>query len=78
MTVVEATEPSVEGLGASVQDIAAYFYMDERLVLSTQMESLHRSFDFLMDLDYQIGLRKNVRKTVSMAFQSCHTPGCMS
>ena len=69
VTVVVPTEVSVEVLGALVQYFAAYFYVDNRLVMSPWMEMLQRLFDVLINLFYWVGLRKNVRNMVSMAFQ---------
>ena len=36
VTVVADTEAGAEGLGASLQELAAYFYVENRLVASTQ------------------------------------------
>ena len=72
VTVVSLTEAGEEGLGETVQELAAYFYADNGLIMSPRPERLQRSFDVLTD---QFGLHTNVRKTVSIAFQPCHAPG---
>ena len=64
-----------EGLGLSIQDLAAYFYADDDFIASTHPERLTREFDILAGLFNRVGLRMNARKTVSMACQSCHAPG---
>ena len=76
--VMEPMEVGVEVLGALVQDLVAYFYIYDGLVTSPQPESLQRLFDVLTDLFNRAVLRKNVRKMVSMTFQTCHTPGGMT
>ena len=73
-----ATKAGAEGLRALVKDLAEYFYADDRLVLSTQMERLHRVFDVLIDLLNQVGTQKNTWKTESMSCHPFHTPGIMS
>ena len=75
VTVVAPTKEEIEGLGLSIQDLAAYFYADDGLVASTQPERLQREFDVLTGLFDQVGLRTNTRKTVIIACQPCHMPG---
>ena len=72
--VMEPMEVGVEVLGALVQDLVAYFYIYDGLVTSPQPESLQRLFDVLTDLFNRIGLCTKLRKTMSIAFQTCHTP----
>ena len=36
VTVVEATEECMEGLGTSIHDLTVYFYSNDGLVVSTQ------------------------------------------
>ena len=75
--VVAPTEDDMEVLGLTIRDLAEYFYSDNGLVTSTQLERLHRAFDILSGLFGRVGLRMNKRKTVSMACQPCHAPGRM-
>ena len=77
VTVVAATEAGAEVLGVSIQDIVEYFYADDGLVTSTQLERLHRLFEVLADLFEWVGLRTNTWNMLSMAFQQYHTPGIM-
>ena len=76
--VVAPTEDRTERLGLSIQYLAAYFYTDDGLVVSTQPERLKREFDVFVGLFYRVGLRTNARKMVSMAFQPFLAPGQMS
>ena len=76
--VVSVTEAGVEGIGALIQDLTAYFYADNRLVMSTQLKRLQRALNVLTNLFNQVGLWKNKRNTVSMACQTRHTPVRMS
>ena len=60
-------EAGVEGLSPLVQDLALYLYTDNGLVTLTQPERLKRLFNVLMDLFDRVGLRTNMRKTMSKA-----------
>ena len=75
VTVVAPTKDGREGLGMSIQDLAAYFYAENDLVTLTQLERLQRVFDLLTGLLDRVGLRKNTKKTVSMACQPFHATG---
>ena len=68
----------MEGIGVSIQDLAAYFYANDGLFVLTQLEMLQREFEILKDLSDWVSLLKNTRKTVIMERQLCHTPGRMS
>ena len=50
MMVVTPTEAGAKGLGALVQDLAAYFYTDNGLVALPRPERSQRLFDVLIDL----------------------------
>ena len=78
VTVVEAKEEGMEGLGMLIQDLAAYFYADGELFALKKPERLQRVFDFLTGLFDRVSLIANTRKTVSMAFQPYHTPDRIS
>ena len=56
----------MEGLIASVQDLAAYLYAYDGIVAFTQPKRLQRLFDFLTDLFVQVSLQTNVRNIVRM------------
>ena len=47
VTVVALTEAGAEGLGVSIHYLAAYFYTDDRLFVSTRSERLQREFGIL-------------------------------
>ena len=64
-------------LGMSIQDLTAYFYSDNGFIYSTQPERLQRSSDDLTGLFDKVILRKNTKKTASIACQPCHKPGVM-
>ena len=76
--VVAATKAVVGGLGATIQDLTAYFYVGGGIVASTQPERLQGVFNVLTDLSDRVGFRSNTRKTVSMACQPFHAPAIMS
>ena len=46
--------------------MAALFYVDDGMVVSPRPERLQRAFIILANLFERVGLRKYVRKTVSM------------
>ena len=75
--MVTETEEGTEGLRLSIQDLEDLFYADYGLVALTQPGRLQRASDALTGLFDRVGLRKNTRKTVSMACQTCHTPSMM-
>ena len=64
--VVAAMEAGTEGLGDLVKDLAAYFYVDDGLIVLTQLERTKRDFDVLTDLFKWVGLWTNTRKTLRM------------
>ena len=66
--VVAPTEDGTEELGLSIQDLLEYFYANNDLIASTQLERLQRVFDVLAALLNQVGLQTNARETVSMAY----------
>ena len=74
VTGVAEMEPSVEGLGMLIQDLVSYFYTNNGIVKSTQLERLQREFDVLSYLFDRVGLHKNTRKTVMMECQPYHMP----
>ena len=47
----------------------AFFYRDDRLVVSPRPERSQRSFDFLVDLFDRFGIRKNTQKAVIIVCQ---------
>ena len=60
-----------------IWDRAAYFYANDGIVASTQLDSLQREFDVRAGLFDRFGLRMNTRNMVSMACQQCNMPGGM-
>ena len=77
VAVVALTEDGTEGIGLSIQDLAAHFYANGGILKYNKSEIPQRAFEVLGGLFDRVGLRKNDRKTVSMAFQTCHMPGQM-
>ena len=73
--VVTPSEEIAGGLGLTIIDLATYFYADNGLMASTQLERLQRKFDVLAGLFDRVVLRKNTTKTVGMVCQPCHAPG---
>ena len=57
---------TVQGLGESIQTLAALFYAADGLVPSPERTRLQGSFDVLTGLFGQVGLRTNEVKMVSM------------
>ena len=78
-TVVAETErtvePGTEGFGQEIQRMAAYFYADNILFVSTRATRLHRAFDVLREMFDWVGLLTRVVKTVIMVYQPCCTIG---
>ena len=56
----------------------AYFYANNGLIVSTQLERLQRAFDVLASIFKRVSLRMNAWKTFSMASQPYHGTGQMS
>ena len=69
VVVVAPTKDSMEVLGLSIQELTAYLYADNGLIVSTRPERLQREFDVLTGIFDWVGLRTNTRKIVSMV---CH------
>ena len=67
--VVMPTEEGMGGLGLTIIDLAAYFYADDGLLVSTQPERLQSLFDVLTDLFDCSVLRTNTAKTVGIVCQ---------
>ena len=78
VTMAATEEAGAEGLGVSIQDRAAYFYINNGLIALTQEERLKRAFDVLTDLFNRVVLWTNMWKTVIMACQPFQMPGRMS
>ena len=58
-----------------IQQLAAYFYVDDVLLLSTCVARLPSMFNVLMDLFDQVFLHTNLVETVSMSCQPCCSIG---
>ena len=67
-----------EGIGERIQELAVFSYADDEFVVSPRTEKLHRVSNVLAKIFYRVGLSTNVRKTVSMACQTCFIPGGLS
>ena len=48
---------------------AEFLHADNGMVASTKLGWLHTAFEMLMELFHQVGLKKNVKKTMGMV---CH------
>ena len=75
VTAVVATEKGVYGIDLTIRYLESYFYANCGLIASPQPESLQRPIDVLAGLFDRVGIQTITQKTVSMAFQPCHTPG---
>ena len=75
VTVVAPTEAGAEGLREMIQELAAFSYVGDGLVMSPQLERLQRDFNVLTNIFEWVVLHTNMRKTVSMACRPCYTPG---
>ena len=69
VTVVAPTETGAEEIKETIQELEDFFYADNGLVVLPRPERLQRVFNVLIYLFNQIGLQKNVQKTVSMAYR---------
>ena len=63
-----------EGLGTSIQNLSALFYVDDVIVALPESACIQGVLNFLMGLFKRLGLRNNKEKKVSMACRPCHTP----
>ena len=54
---------------------AAFFYADDRMVVSTETGWIQTKFDTLTGLFNRVGLKKNVTKTVGMVCHPCQAAG---
>ena len=45
--VVEVIEAGTEGLGLLIRDLEAYLYADNGIIVSSQLERMHKELDFL-------------------------------
>ena len=64
-------EVGTEGWGTEIQRRATFFYADNVIIASTQLEWIQGAFDALMGMLNRVGLRTNVGKTVVMICQTC-------
>ena len=78
VTVVVLIEAGSEVLGDKTQELEAFFYADDVLVVYPQVERLQREFNVLTDIFYQVGLHTNMWKMVIMACCQCYNPGRLS
>ena len=60
VAAADMAEEGAEGLGALVQDLAAYFYSENRLFISTQPERLQRALASSHTLFIQVSLQLNI------------------
>ena len=78
VTVVAPTESGAEGLGDTIQELAKFSYVDERLVLPPWPERLQRALNVIAEIFDQVGLHKNSGKMVIIACQPCFIPGVLT
>ena len=74
VTVVAQTKEEMEGLGLLIQDLEEYFYFENGLVSSIQLERLQRAFDILTGIFDRVGLKMNIQMMVSVDCQPCYAP----
>ena len=68
----------MQGLGESIQTLAALSYANDGLIASLESACLQESFGVLSGLFEQVGLRTNKGKMVIMDFRPYHTPHAWS
>ena len=73
--VVTPNEAGTGGLGLTIIDLAAYFYVNDGLVALNQPERLQRAFDLLFGFFGQPSLRTHTTKMIDVVCQPCHAPG---
>ena len=79
MTVVGGSQESTsQGLGDSIQTLAAFFCANGGLVASPESARLHGAFNILTGLFDRLVLQTKKVKTVSTAFRPCHTTNAWS
>ena len=76
--VVAEEDVGPEGLGRSIQRLAAYFCTNDGLITPTREGHLQQDFGAFTDLFDHVGLRANIHKMASMVYQLCLSPGGMS
>ena len=75
VTVVAGEEEDPDGFGRAAGCIVKFFYTDNRLLDYTREEQLQWEFNMLTNLFDRVGLRMDVRKTVSVVCQPCQSVG---
>ena len=78
VTVVLAEAEKRGEMGNKGRHQADLFYTDEGMVASSDPRWLQWDFDTLVSLFERVGLRTNVKKTVSMVFRPCQAVGTQS
>ena len=66
------------GHGLKIIDLVEYFYADGGIVVSNQLEILHREFEVLTGHFNRFDLLKKTANMFGMVFQPCHAPDGMS
>ena len=61
-----------------MNNLAALFYVNNRVQDSSQTARVQEALDVLTGLFHQVGMMKNVYKMVVMVFQPYHTSGIQS
>ena len=67
-----------EGFGWDVYHLAEYFYADDDILASNRATRLQWSFETLTKIFNQMGLCKNVAKTMIITCQTCRALGIHS
>ena len=75
--LIAATEEGIEGLGLLILYLTEYFYVDNGIVTSNQLERLQQVFNILTGLFNRVVLRTNMWNSVIRACLPCHAPGRM-
>ena len=65
-------EVEPEGGGREIHQRALFFYADDGLIDSIKTEWTQGVFESLTGMFEQVGVSKNVGKTVGMIYQPCH------
>ena len=67
-------EGTIQGLGESIQTLAALSYANDGLIASPESTCLQEAFGVLSSLFEQVGLRTNKGNIVRISWRLCHTP----
>ena len=71
-------EAGTERMGETIQELTAFFYVYDGLVVLLRPEKFQRAFNVLADLSDWFSILINMRNMARMACRPCYTPGGLS